>query len=146
MYCLQACVHTFQPGNFIGWGSEGVKVWSRSEYISVHASPATQNSDLISAFLVHSISYFPLALYQIKKCVSWTMNPIFFCSLMHFILPWYDLHGWPSTKGQITPSSVETGFLSPHTTLYSVHHEQKKNDISHQTFWWSTSTNQSRTC
>jgi len=24
--CLQACVSTFHPGNFTGWGSEGVKL------------------------------------------------------------------------------------------------------------------------
>ena len=26
MYCLQARPYIFQPGNFTGWGSEGVKL------------------------------------------------------------------------------------------------------------------------
>ena len=28
MYCLQACLCIFQPGNFTGWVSEGVNIYA----------------------------------------------------------------------------------------------------------------------
>ena len=34
IYSLQACACTFYPGNFTGWGSEGVNIWQLVAFAS----------------------------------------------------------------------------------------------------------------
>ena len=55
MYRMQACPYAFQPGNFTGWGSEGVK----SSSCVVFGQMAKQK-DPIQKLSVQMLLYTPL--------------------------------------------------------------------------------------
>ena len=53
LYCLQVCLCIIQPGNFTGWGSEGVKGPRVHKYTGI--SVAQQN--IFKCVLIHEYIY-----------------------------------------------------------------------------------------